>query len=150
MKKTGPRRQAHRGYTLIEVAAAVFLMGVGVMLFGALYPTSYRSSRMSGQYSQATSAVQHKVDQMRALGYGRLNYTELKNAGIIDATPNASPFRFEGVDELGAELPAAVGTITLAPARANLMRATIRLEWRGAPGQTRRSSHAVTILIAND
>jgi type II secretory pathway pseudopilin PulG len=148
-----PKSQSHRssrGYTLLEVVTAVFLMSLGVLLFGSLYPTAYRSSRMSGQYSQATSAVQHKVDQLRALGYGRLTYNELRAAGVIDASPTASPFRFEAQDNLAAELAQPVGTITVAPVRTNLRQATIRLEWRGAPGRTRRSSHAVTILIAND
>ncbi len=146
MRKPGHRR----GYTLIEVALAVFLMGMAVLTFSALYPTAAKSSRMSGNYAQATSAVQHKIDQLRAVGYGRLSYSELRSAGVIDASPNAAPFRFEAVDGLAQDLPAPVGTISLTGAGTDVVAATVRLQWGAGSLKPMGGVHEVTVLIPNE
>ena len=48
------------------------------------------ASRMVGNYQQASSLVQHKIDELRSVGYGRLDFTNLRTSGIIDATPRAA------------------------------------------------------------
>jgi prepilin-type N-terminal cleavage/methylation domain-containing protein len=146
---TRARRRPRRGFSLVEIVVAVFLMAMAVLMFGAFYPTASRTSRMSGNHSQAISEVQHKVDQLRAIGYGRLTYTELKNAGVIDASPSTLPYRFDGVDELSKLLPSPVGTINVQSAGTDLMRVTIRLTWSGQPAKAMEGSHEVTILVAN-
>lgn len=145
------RRQPkfRRAYTLIEVTVAVFLMTMGVLAFAALYPSAAYSSRMSGNHTQAISEVQHKIDQLRAVGYGRLTYAELRDAGIIDANPATQPWRYDGVDQLSTLLPQPVGTISVADAGSNLRRITVTLRWTGAPKKAMEGSHDVTILIAN-
>ena len=143
-------RPGRRGVTLVEVAIAVLLMGMAAMLFASVYPTASRTARASGNHAQAISVVQHKIDELRALGYGRLNYDELRSAGIIDAAPNAMPFRFDGVDGLASLFPNAVGTISVAPAGTDLASVTVRLEWRGAPGKAMEGRHEVQALIANE
>src|SRR5689334_23282043 len=104
---------------------------------------------MSGAYSQAISAVQHKVDQLRAVGYGRLTAAELQAAGIIDAPTGPGAFHFETVDNLGTDLWNPVGTITLAPAGSNRMQVAVHIDWLQTPGG-QRSSHEVQVLIANE
>ena len=143
-------RPFRRGYSLIDVTLGALVMAAGVLVFAAFYPTAARGSRMAGAYSQSVSEVQHKVDQLRSVGYGRINYTDLKAAGIIDASPNASPYRFEVVDDLSSVLWSPVGTITVASAGTNLLQVTITLTWQRAPGSTQRSSHAITILVTNE
>jgi Tfp pilus assembly protein PilV len=143
------RRGRRRAFTLVEVAVAVFLLAMAVLMFGALYPTASRASRMSGNHSQAISEVQHKVDQLRAIGYGRLNYTEMRAAGIIDAEPGASPYRFDGVDELVNLLPNPTGTITVTYPATDLAQVVVSLSWSGSPSKAMEGNHAVTILIAN-
>ena len=54
-------------------------------MFSAMLPMASKASRMVGSYQQAASMVQHKIDQCRAIGYGRLTYSELLTAGVIDA-----------------------------------------------------------------
>lgn len=147
MKSVHPNRR--RGYTLVEVAISVFLIGIAVLMFTALYPPASRASHMSANYSQAISEVQHKVDQLRAVGYGRLNYSDLLAADVIDASPNASPFHFETTDSLNTYLPKAVGTITLSSAGTNLIQATVKVTWDGMPAQAMKGSHEVTVLIPN-
>jgi prepilin-type N-terminal cleavage/methylation domain-containing protein len=142
-------RNRRRGFTLMEVALAVFLIGMAVLTFVALFPQASRCSHMSANYSQAITEVQHKVDELRAVGYGRLDYTNLQAAGVIDASPTASPFHFEVTDSLGTYLPHAVGTIALSSAGANLEQATITVTWTGAPSSAMKGTHAVTVLIPN-
>src|SRR5687767_7709995 len=97
------------GYTLIEVLVALFLVALGAILFTAMMPMSARGSHMVGNYQQASSLVQHKIDQLRAVGYGRLNYTELQTAGIIDTSQTTSPYRFTNVDALASIFTSATG-----------------------------------------
>jgi len=143
------RHIRRRAFTLVEVIVAVFLLAMAVLMFGAFYPSASRASRMSGNHSQAISEVQHKVDQLRAVGYGRLNYSELRAAGIIDAEPGASPFRFDSVDGLAALLPNPVGTLSVSYPATDLAQVTVRLTWTGAPSKAMEGMHEVTILIAN-
>ena len=79
------------GYTLLEVTLSLFVFAVAVVIFAGTVPTAAKTAYLSGQYAQATSLCQHKIDQARAVGYGRLNYTELSDAGIIDDSPTRSP-----------------------------------------------------------
>jgi hypothetical protein len=125
-------------------------MAWAVLAFAALYPSASRASKMSGNYAQACTAIQHKIDQMRAVGYGRLNYNDLRFAGIIDTTSNTSPYRFEVVDGLSASLWNPVGTITVASAGTDLMRVTVRLDWKATAGRPQVSTHQVVALIANE
>lgn len=148
--KFSTRRGKRRGASLIEIVITIFLMAMAVMTFGGFYPTAARSSQMSGNHAQAISLVQHKVDQLRAMGYGRLTYTELRNAGVIDSTSTASPYRFEQIDGLSSQLPAAVGTIALASAGSDLMQVTIKVTWTGFPAKTNSGTYEIKTLIANE
>lgn len=42
---------ARRGFSLVEVVVAVFLMAMAVLMFGAFYPTASKPSKMSGNHS---------------------------------------------------------------------------------------------------
>lgn len=150
-RRPGPLKlRSRKGFSLVDTAIATVVMGFGVLIFAGFYPTAARCSRMSGSYSQAISEVQHKVDQLRAMGYGRLTYTELKNAGVIDSAPSTSPYRFEAKDDLGTVLWDPIGTIAITDAGTDLRQVVITLTWRRTPQSTQRSSHAVTILVTNE
>lgn len=141
--------RSRRGFSLLDAAAGIYLLVSIVLIFAACYPTAHKTSRMNGSYSQAVSAVQHKVDQLRAVGYGRLTPVELRSAGIIDAPVGGQPYRFEGVDNIAASLWAPVATITIADVGPNTRRVTVRLEWQSDP-RGQRSFHEVQALIANE
>jgi len=126
------------------------LMAISILIFGAIQPTSAKVSRMNGNYSQAISLAQHKVDQLRAVGYGRLNYSELLAASIIDPQPTAGPFRFDGVDQIATFLPNPVATLSFASAGFNVMQATITIAWAGAPDKAMQGTYDVKVLIPNE
>jgi hypothetical protein len=75
--------------------------------------------------------AQHKIDQMRAIGYGRLNYSELRSAGIIDASPATMPYSFRGADGLDTYFPSPSGTIAIAATEEDIRMVTINITWAG-------------------
>lgn len=138
----------HRGFSLVELTVAVSVFALAALMFVALYPTASKAAKMTGSYSQAISIVQHKVDQLRAVGYGSLNYTNLANAGLIDTSTSTMPFHFEAVDGLANELKSPVGTINVSSYAANVSQVDISLTWQDGPGSPGTRTHAVSILIA--
>jgi len=139
-----------RGYTLIEVIVALGLVAAGTLAFGAMVPMSARSARMNANYQQAVSLLQHKVDQCRAVGWGRLTYTELQNAGIIDASPTTSPYRFTTVDTLTAIYPAATGTLQVSDYSSDIRQVTVTMTWTGSPVRQGNGTLTATALIAKE
>jgi type II secretory pathway pseudopilin PulG len=144
----GGYSRRRRGFQLLEVIIATLLLSMAGTIFIALYPTATRSSRLVTSYSQAVSMVQHKADQLRAVGYGSLDYTNLHNSGLIDDSAKTSPFRFEVVDKIGDQLSNPVGEISVSDVATNLREVTVRLSWSDGPGAPRRRSHEVSLLIA--
>lgn len=85
---------------------------------------------------------------MRGIGYGRLNYRELLNAGIIDMPHTSSPYRFTVVDQLNTFYPQATGTIAVTDFNANIRRVTVTITWTGAAFQQGNGSLTLQALIA--
>ncbi len=148
IRASDARTPVRRGSSLIDVIFATFIVVFATLMWTAIYPTASRTSRATTDYSQVVSEVQHKVEQLRSLGFGRMTFTELRNAGIIDATPTTSPYTFTATDSLSTFVTNPTGTITITSPASDLRQAVVSLTWRGAPG--RDTTHAVTILIAQD
>jgi hypothetical protein len=109
-----------------------------------------KGSRMVGNYQQASSLVQHKIDQLRAVGYGRLDYTDLLAAlDIIDASPTSSPYSFTTIDSLSSIYPGATGTIDISTYSANIKQVTVTLTWNSSPLKQDKGSLQAVALIAN-
>lgn len=117
-------------------------------VFFALMPMSFKTGKMVGSYQQASSLLQHKVDQMRGVGYGRLTYAELKDAGIIDASPSTAPYSFKTVDGLTSLYSVPTATIQISDYSASIKRVTVTLIWSGSSMQQGRGDMTVTALIA--
>jgi len=97
-KWVGGRGQ--RGFTLVEVMFGMMVFIMMVLIFSAVFPFALRTAEFSNNYSQAALLAQHKIDELQTAGYSRLDYTDLSSLGIIDASPNASPYSFTTVDNL--------------------------------------------------
>ncbi len=136
------------GSSLLDVLLGFTLIVIAVSAFAGLYPPAAQSSRAPSDFAQAIGAAQHKIDQLRSIGYGRLTYTEMKNAGIIDSSPSTSPFRFEVVDTLSSTLQAPIGSITLSSGGVGITQVIVRLTWQASPRKT--STHEVYALICQD
>jgi len=127
---------------------AVTLVFAASMIYVALVPMALKGERMMASHQQATSLLQHKIDQLRGVGYGRLTYTELKDAGIIDSSPTSSPYRFTNVDRLTDYYKSATGTITVTDFDANNKRVVLTLTWTGMHARQANGTLSVTALIA--
>lgn len=113
------------GFTLVEVSMALVVFLMMTLVFAAIFPIAVRGSKMSDNYAQAAQIAQHKLDQMRAAGFAKLNYAGLTSSGIIDtmSSPPATlpaTYRFENIDSLvsdgtngGYFPPGSSGTITV-------------------------------------
>ena len=71
----------NQGSTLVGVIMALALLGFVAAIFAPAFDVAMRYSKVVGHTSQALSIAQHKIDQMRAVGYGRLTRSERVNAG---------------------------------------------------------------------
>lgn len=137
------------GITLIEVMVSVFVFVLVVLVFSGTVIASLRSSTLNGQYAQATSLCQHKIDQMRAVGFGRLNYTELSDAGIIDDHPSTQPYSFTQVDDVDAYLPDPITTLRIYEVNPSVYRVEVSISWISPNSSSRRSSTEFYALIGN-
>ncbi len=133
---------------MLEVIFSIALISSAALMFSALIPPAVKTERMMANHQQATSLIQHKIDQLRGIGYGRLTYTEMEDAGIIDASPTSSPYRFTTVDRLTDYYKAATGTVTVADFDANIRQVTVTLTWTGASAKQGNGTLSVTALIA--
>ncbi len=136
------------GYTLVEVMISIGLLAMAATMFTAMMPMAFRGAQMTGNYQQASSLIQHKIDELRAVGYGRLTYSELQAAGIIDASPTTAPFSFAGVDSLNSIFVSATGTISLADFDANTKQVTVTLTWNGSPVKQGNGTLTAQALVA--
>ena len=79
---------------------AMMIFTVMLLIFGAVFPFALRTAEFSNNYSQAALLAQHKIDELQTAGFARLDATDLTSLGIIDASPNTSPYSFTTVDNL--------------------------------------------------
>jgi hypothetical protein len=111
---------------------AMFLISMAGITFSAMMPMAAKGSRMVSNYQQASSLVQNKIDEIRAVGYGRIDYTDLLAAGIIDSSPTASPYSYTGVAGLATLFPGASGTISVSNFSTTIKQVTVTLTWSGS------------------
>ena len=135
----------------MEVMIALFVFALVTVIFASSLIVSKAACGMNGQYAQAISLGQHKIDQLRAIGYGRLTYTEMDDAQIVDPTPTSSPYSFVLVDEVANYLPNPTATLTIAshPTDTRVKAITVTITWRASPRRASNSSLILRAYIAN-
>ncbi|MCX6376861.1 MAG: type II secretion system protein [Armatimonadetes bacterium] len=138
------------GYTLMEVIMSLFVLGVITLMFASTAPSASKMAYMNGQYAQAASLCQHKIDQMRAVGFGRLTYAEL-HPEIIDDSPSTPPYSFAVVDSVSEYLPDATAIVRVdqVPNQVHVLKVTATVTWKIARHQTHTSSMSVQALITD-
>lgn len=153
--RTSPIGSHRRGFTLVEVMIALFVFALVMVLFAMSLVMAKQASKLNGQYAQALSLAQHKIDQLRAVGYGRLVYTELDDPqNIIDAVPTTSPYSFVGVDEVANYLPNPTATLAITDATGSydssrVKLVTVTITWSASPTRASRSTLVQRAYIAN-
>jgi prepilin-type N-terminal cleavage/methylation domain len=145
------------GFTLVEVMIALMVFAFLSLVFATSLPVSRKASRMNSQYTQAANLCQHKIDQLRARGYGGLTYTELKNTGVIDSTPTSAPYSFTGVDgvrsildspttEIRVDTPTTT-EVPISNVRSVTKKVTVTVRWKKTSFGSEVSEMSLTALI---
>jgi len=158
---------------MLESVLALALFGIVILIFGATFPAMMKGSGASASYAQAVLLAQHKIDQLRQLGFAQLqDATVLKTMGIIDSTLNADgSYSFTQVDGLsdtsgGAKgyfgmtssgTPNGTGKIVIsqaltgqganAPSTLKALQVTVTVAWTGS-GQHDGSCTLHTVIAA--
>ena len=167
------RRLSKAGFTITEVALALVIFTMMVVLFAAVFPMTVRGAQYGNNYTQAAMIAQHKMDQLRSAGYARLDLGDLTNLAIIDANqPYGYPasvnggaaYSFTTADALvndgvtqGCFPPGSQGTVTVCDyatlhpssgiAVSTLDYVTVTLTWTG--GGVSNGSYSTSAIIAN-
>jgi type II secretory pathway pseudopilin PulG len=153
-------KQSRQAFTLVEVTLSLIVFMMMILVFAAVFPFAVRTAQFSNDYAQASLLAQHKIDELLAAGYNRMDFTDLSGLGIIDAATNTSPYTFTGVDNLdgggaatGYFRPGSSGTITIVdfntvnasiqPGKMDY--ATIKLTWTSVTGST--SSYSASVVL---
>ncbi|MBC8143348.1 MAG: prepilin-type N-terminal cleavage/methylation domain-containing protein [Armatimonadetes bacterium] len=81
-------RRGNRGFNLIEVLVAVFILAAMAFMFAAVIPTTLRSVNTSKYYNLAATIAQRKLDQLvdPAVGYKNLTPSGLGGTVLTNAT----------------------------------------------------------------
>lgn len=141
------------GFTLIEVAISLLVFSIVVIIFASSVVMAKKAAHMNAQYAQALSICQHKIDQLRAVGFGRLNYQELNDAEIVDDSPSdLSGLSFTGQDRVADYLPQPTSSLAIDTPDSSdpkTLRATVSLTWHPVPYESRTSTVTLVALIVN-
>ncbi|MEJ5252863.1 MAG: prepilin-type N-terminal cleavage/methylation domain-containing protein [Chthonomonadetes bacterium] len=134
-------RGRRRAFTLMEVVLSIFLLAVVAVIFGALFPIGQRLSGGAKWRAQALMLAERRMEAVKLLGYGNLTYDGLRAYGLIDASPNTSPFSFTNTDDASNEspakmLPQGTGQIVVEDVAWDVKRVIVRVGWRDANGRT--------------
>lgn len=143
----GCDRIGRRGFTLTEVIIALMVFAILTLIFASCIPVAHKTAKVNGQYSQAISLCQHKIDQLRAVGYGRLTYEELSDAGIIDEAPLFSPYSFVEVDQVGSYLSQPNATLSIQTIGTDQIKATATITWKRTMYEDKTSSASLSAII---
>ena len=168
MDKLTASRRRQRGFTIMEVVLAMTVFLMMTLMFAAAFPLTVRAAQSSSNYAQATQVAQHKIDQLRAAGYGSLNGAALAGLGIIDsATAVTNPaglpagstsYSFTTVDNLvgtaasplsGYFAPGSTGTVTISPdsnsGSGTVLDVSVLISWTGGSGAS--GNYSVSAVI---
>ena len=145
LTKGAPNRR--RGFIMLEALVGIFIVCLVALIYAASMSLGSRSTRMMQNTDQAATMFQHKSDQLRAVGYGRLDGADLLAAGIVDSA-GGTTFAFTNADKLATALPSGTGTLSISDATADVKRVTITISWDGGQFKGKKEVLSADVLIA--
>lgn len=156
-KSAHPRKNRRSGFTLMESLLCLLVFGAVLITFSAAFPSVLHTSDKSAGSTQAALVAQHKIDQLRQLGYAQLrDAAALQLLGVIDAERNADgTYTFARVDGLAdsagrpgffgasgnvatsiAIEPALPGQGVHAPSTLRALAVTVSIQWKSTRART--------------
>lgn len=141
-----------KGFTLIEVAVSLLAFAAVIVIFASAVVMSEKTAHMNGQYAQAMSLCQHKIDQMRAIGFGQLEYDTLEGI-YVDDSSIASPYSFLETDNVANYLPRpTAATLTIEKpynSDEDKAKVTATITWHPVASQSKTNTVTLVALITN-
>jgi len=146
-------RRRGRGYTLIEVLFAIFIVLVCAMIVAATMPISNVSRSKSQDLQRAMSIAQKELEGIQGEGFSNTTAAQLATDGYIDSTTQvgANTYSCTNSDSANSDSPAQVltngtGTVQLTSVNLNLTQVVVTITWRD---RVQYKSYSVGTLIAN-
>lgn len=142
-----------RGFTLVEVLFAIFLVVICALIVAATMPIANVSRAKATDLDKAMGLAQKQLEAIRGVGYPNDTPTQLAAHGLIDSTSpvGANTYSFTNSDSSNLDNPASVltggtGTVTIEQVGVDLRRVTVTVRWRD---RVQYKSFSVGTLIAN-
>ena len=146
-------KRTHRGFTLIEVLFAIFLVVICALVVAATMPIANTSRAKASDLDKAMGLAQKQIEAIRGLGYPNVTATQLASNGLIDSTNpvTANTFSFSNSDSANLDNPSLVltngsGTVKVEQVNMDLRRVTVQVTWRD---RVQYKTFSVGTLIAN-
>lgn len=144
-----------RGFTLIEVLFAIFLVVVCAYVVMATMPIANTSRAKASDLDKAMGLAQKQLEAIRGLGYANLTATQLASYGLIDsANPingTTDTYSFTNSDSANLDNPGLIltngsGTVQIDQVSPDLRRVVVNVNWRD---RVQYKNFSVGTLIAN-
>ena len=142
-----------RGFSLIEVLLAIFLVVVCAFIVAATMPIANTSRAKASDLDKAMGLAQKQLEAIRGVGYANVTPAQLVSYGLIDsATPTATnTYSFTNSDSANLDNPARIltngsGSVVVEQLDVDLRRVTVNVTWRD---RVKYKTFSVGTLIAN-
>ncbi len=129
--------RTRRGFSLIEVLIAVFLVITCMLIVIATMPLATASRNKADRSTKAIGLAQKELEALRGAGYPNLTPTQMYSYGLIDNTTavSSNTYTFTNADALAYDSPANVlpngtGTVTVEQLDFDLRRLTVAVTYR--------------------
>ena len=143
----------NRGFSLIEVLLAIFLVALSALMVGATMPVANVSRAKANLEDKAMGLAQKQLEAIRGLGYSNASPTQLYSYGLIDSTSTiaTNTYSFSNSDSAALDSPARIlpggsGKVLIEQVDLDLRRVIVTVSWtdRGVAKQ-----YVLGTLIAN-
>jgi prepilin-type N-terminal cleavage/methylation domain-containing protein len=125
-----------KGFSLIEVLFAVFLMGVCAAIVAACMPVANNSRARADLNNKATSMAQKQLEAIRGLGYANATAEQLYAKGLLDSATaiEGDTYTFTAVDTGVLDSPAYIlpegeGFVTITQPDTDLRQIVVEVKW---------------------
>lgn len=142
-----------RGFSLVEVVFAIFMVATGASVIIATLPIATISRARADMQNKAVGFAQKELEAIRGLGYANAGASQLYTYGLIDSTTavgtntySATSVDSTSYDNISRLLPSGKATVTVVQSDIDLRQVTVTVTWNDR-GTTRTFS--VGTLIAN-
>lgn len=141
-------KRSKKGVGLIDAMLTLFLLAAAGVVLTAAFPTCFRAGKQAQQYKVATAIAQKKMEQLRAMNYQSLQYTQLIQAGAIDTGSYSSPYSFttaDQYDKVSDKLPDGEGFLYIQDISSNTKEVKVVVSWEGV-GNNQRNLTLVSLF----